>query len=130
MTRPARQRAEIRGRRAEWLAALFLRLKGYRILAERHRNRAGEIDIIARRGGTIAFVEVKARDDLAAALEAVTPSARRRISRAAQLWLASHPELAHIPLRYDIVVLQPGRLPLHRRDAWRIEDIATRGEYW
>ena len=67
----ARKRAESRGRRAEWIAVWWLRLFGYRVLARRARQRVGEIDIVARRGRTLAFVEVKARPDRAQAAEAV-----------------------------------------------------------
>ncbi len=70
--------AHLYGLRAETLAALFLRAKLYRILAQRYRVQGGEIDIIAQRGDTIAFVEVKARADLDAAMISITPQTRRR----------------------------------------------------
>ncbi|MEL7453164.1 MAG: YraN family protein, partial [Pseudomonadota bacterium] len=89
-----RQAAERRGRRGETLAALALQLKGYAILARRVRTPSGEIDLIARRGNLVAFVEVKARPDLMAALEAVTPRAQARICRTAELWMARRTELA------------------------------------
>lgn len=108
-----RRQAEARGRRAETLAAWFLRLKGYRVLARRYRTSAGEIDLIVRRGRTVAFVEVKQRPDDVAALEAVTPMARQRIARAAALWVSRHPPAAGLDLRFDVVLACPGRIPRH-----------------
>ena len=108
-----------KGHRAEWLAAWALRLKGYRILAVRHRTRLGEIDLVARRGDTVAIVEVKARATLEAAMEAVTPAAQGRIARAADLWLARQRDHARLSLRFDIVAVLPRRWPVHIPDAWR-----------
>jgi putative endonuclease len=105
--------AEKRGRRAERAATWFLRLKGYRLLASRFKTPVGEIDLVMRRGRTIVFVEVKERPDEAAGLDAVTAKARRRIARAADYWLAGHPDAAGFDLRFDIVVASPGRLPRH-----------------
>ena len=87
------------GLMAEGVASLMLRLKGYRILARRFRTPLGEIDLVARRGRTVAFLEVKARADFATAAEAVTIYQQRRIINAAQLFLAQHPGLAP-PLPY------------------------------
>ncbi len=108
-----RQMAERRGRRAELAAVWLLRLKGYRILARRYRTPVGEVDLIAQRGRTIAFVEVKRRATLAEAAEAVTATGRRRIARAASLWLARHPAAAALTLRFDAVLLAPRRWPRH-----------------
>jgi len=111
--------AERRGRRAEVRAAWWLRLKGYRILATRYRTPMGEIDLIARRGGCIAFIEIKARATLEAGLEAVSPTARRRIARAAGAFLAQR-GLAGASARFDVIVMRPRHLPCHIRDAWRL----------
>ncbi len=108
-----RRAAEQRGRRAELAAVWLLRLKGYRIVARRYRPPVGEIDLIARRGGVIAFVEVKSRPTLAEAVEAVTPTGRQRIARAASLWLARNPAAAELTLRFDAVLLAPARWPRH-----------------
>lgn len=116
-----RQAAERRGRRAETLAAWLLRGKGYRILDRRFRVGAGEIDLVARRGRTIAFVEVKARASHAAAAEAVSPMQRRRIAAAAHAWLGRHPACAGCDLRFDAVLVAPRRPPRHVPDAWRPE---------
>lgn len=130
MSRPAaaspkavRQKAERRGMRAETWAAWLLRLKGYRILASRYKTPVGEIDLIARRGRTIAFVEVKQRASLVACLEAVGERQRHRIAKAATLYL-SHRSGAgesgsHLTARFDLIALAPGQLPRHLADAWR-----------
>ncbi|KAB0679693.1 YraN family protein [Aureimonas leprariae] len=118
--RLAKRRAGfLRGHRGEWLAAWALRMKGYRILAVRHRTKLGEIDLIARRGSTVAVVEVKARSTLAAAMDAVSPAAQRRICNAADLWLAKQRDAARLSLRFDLVAILPRRWPVHVPDAWR-----------
>ena len=131
MAEPARRRAESRGRWAEALCALALRLKGYRIVARRFRGPIGEIDIIARRGRTLAFIEVKARPSRAAALTALTPHQRRRVERAALAFLARNPKLfaphAGGLLRFDLMVVEWGRWPRHIRDAWQVDRPAGLG---
>jgi putative endonuclease len=114
-----RRAAERRGRRAEALAAWLLRAKGYRILERRFRAPGGEVDLVAGRGRTLAFVEVKARTSRAAAAESVTPQQRRRIAAAAAAWLGRHPAFAGHALRFDAVLVTPRRPPLHIADAWR-----------
>jgi putative endonuclease len=115
---PARRAAERHGHRAENRAALALRLKGYRILARRFRTPVGEIDIIARRGRTIVFVEVKARATRDAALLAVTPAGRSRIIRAARFWLGRQPGAAGFDLRFDVILVMPRRWPAHMQGAF------------
>ena len=114
----ARQAAYRLGLKAETLAAWWLRAKGYRILARRLKTPAGEIDLVARRGSTVAFVEVKARAGRDQAIEAVTPQTQRRIVRAAEMWLSRRPDHAALTLRFDIVAIVPGRLPLHLANAF------------
>lgn len=114
-----RRRAWARGFAAEGLATWVLRLKGYRILARRLRTPVGEIDIVARRAHLVAFVEVKARADYSQAVYSVTEYQQRRIERAAQFFLATHPALAGLDQRFDVMVVTPGRLPTHLADAWR-----------
>lgn len=113
-----RRRFFLKGHRAERFAALALRLKGYRILAVRHRTPLGEIDLIAKRGQLVAFVEVKARPTLIAAVDAVGPTAQRRIAAAADLWLARKKDAAHLSQRFDIVAVLPYRWPVHLPGAW------------
>jgi putative endonuclease len=101
------------GFRAEWIAVLALRLKFYRILAVRFLAKGGEIDIIAQRGTTIVFAEVKRRPDLLAAMTAIDPAKQKRMSRAARSWLAAHPWAARLTLRGDAIYVVPWRWPRH-----------------
>src|SRR5215472_11652047 len=78
----------------------------------------GEIDIVARRRGVLVFVEVKARASMDAALEAVTERTRQRIAAAAELWLARHPQHANGGIRFDVIVVTPGRMPRHIANAF------------
>jgi putative endonuclease len=122
MSRESRRLAWARGRRAESLAACWLRLKGYRILGRNFRVPVGEIDLIARRGRVCALVEVKSRADLLSAGEAVDRRQRVRIARAATVLLRRRPDLRSLALRFDVVLFAPGRLPRHLPDAWRLDD--------
>ncbi|MEZ5787442.1 MAG: YraN family protein [Xanthobacteraceae bacterium] len=115
---PKRQAALRFGISAESRAALLLLAKGYRILARRYKTPVGEIDIVARRGGTLVFVEVKARDSFDAAAEAVTPRQQARIIDAAQYWLAAYAKAAECPMRFDAVLVVPGKLPRHLKSAF------------
>lgn len=121
----ARVAAVRRGRRGETLALWWLRLKGYRLVARNFTfgrgSGAGELDLVMRRGRLLAFVEVKSRPTLAAAAVALTPAQRRRIERAAAAFVARRPDCAACALRFDLVLLAPGRLPRHLPDAWRPE---------
>ena len=121
--RPSRTRsregAYRHGHVAETLAALLLLAKGFRLLARRYRTPLGEIDLIARRGRLVVFVEVKARPTRRDALESVGPTAERRIIDAADMWLAKHPDAAGLDLRYDLILVTPWRLPQHVADAFR-----------
>jgi putative endonuclease len=116
-----RREAHIYGLRAESIAALLLRLKGYTILAQRFVVSGGEIDLVARRGGSIAFVKVKARANLEVAAIAISATKRRRIARAARVWLMRNPWAAGLTLRGDAVFVARGRLPRHEPDAYRLE---------
>lgn len=118
----ARRGAWRRGWRAESAAALALRLKGYRILARRFRGPGGEIDLVARRGDTLAIVEVKTRADPDAALTAVTPRQRARVERAARAVLATLPDAtwaATATVRFDVIIVYPWHWPRHLPDAWQ-----------
>jgi putative endonuclease len=108
-----RRARDKRGRRAEWLAAMALRLRGYRILAKREKGPLGEIDLIAVRGRRLVFVEVKQRASQEAAEAAITPAQRARIRRAADIWLARNPEFQSHDLGFDIVFLVARQWPRH-----------------
>ena len=110
-------KARLTGRRQEIVAALILMLKGYRILGFRLKTPEGEIDLLAQRGDILAVVEVKSRATLEAALEAVGPTQRARLKRAAKA-IASRRALRP-NVRLDLVALAPGAWPRHIPDAWR-----------
>ena len=107
-----RQRAERGGRRAERAAAWWLRLHGWHILAMRARTPVGEVDLIARRGRVLAFIEVKARATQAGAELALDAYRLRRVVAAAE---ALAPRFARPgdDLRIDALFLTPWRLPRH-----------------
>ena len=107
-----------RGHRGEALAALWLQLKLYRIRDWRYKTPLGEIDLVAEKGRTVVFVEVKQR--AANADEALTYAAinRERIARAAQLWLVRNPDAAGRDFRFDVILLAPGRWPRHLINAF------------
>jgi putative endonuclease len=107
-----RRRAEQGGRRAETIAAWWLRLKGYAILAQRVRTPRGEVDLVARRGRTVVFVEVKARATASDAALALDDYRLRRVAAAAEA-LAPRFSRPGDDLRIDAVIIVPGRLPLH-----------------
>jgi putative endonuclease len=110
---PERQAAFSRGISAESVAAAWLIGKGYRILARRFRCAAGEIDIVAGRRHTVIFVEVKARASFDEAAEAVSVRQRARIAMAAEIWLANNPKIKFQDLRFDAILIVPGKLPRH-----------------
>ena len=113
MATNARRRAEIRGRRGEWLATWTLRLKGYRIVGLRFKTKTGEVDIIARKQNLIVMVEVKARATLLEAMDAITPTAMRRIENAGDIWLAKQDDFAKLSVRYDMIAILPRQWPKH-----------------
>jgi len=117
-----RRRAERRGRFAERLCRWHLRLRGWRVLACDWRCPVGEIDILARRRGILAVIEVKSRANYADAAAAILPHQRRRIMRAAEAFLSLRPELARFDLRFDVMIVEPRRLPRHLPGAWRSDD--------
>jgi len=120
-SKESRQAAWRRGQQGEFLAILSLTLRGYSILARGLKNPLGEIDIVARRGRMLAFVEVKARESFDHAAKALLARQRRRIARAAESFLANRPELSRCQPRFDVILVAPWRWPRHIIDAWRVE---------
>lgn len=108
-------RSHREGHGAEWVAAGWLMLKGYQILAFRLKGRGGEIDILARRGRTLAVVEVKRRRTIETAILALGPEQHRRLAVAGAAVARSRPSLQGLNLRIDMVALAPGRFPRHLR---------------
>ena len=97
---------------AERRAALHYRLRGYRILATNAWAGGNEVDVVARRGRTVVFCEVKERrrDDYGAPEEFVHAEKQRRVRRAAETWLAGRPDLSELEVRFDVVAVAAGRL--------------------
>jgi putative endonuclease len=109
--------AEKRGRRGEAIAAWFLRLHGWRIVAERVKTPRGEVDLIARRGRTVAFIEVKARrkdKDLALAIDGYR---LRRVAAAAEILLPKYAKGTE-NMQIDVILVAPWRWPHHLRNVW------------
>jgi putative endonuclease len=113
-----RRVSEARGRRAEVVAELLLRLKGYTIVDRRFKTRVGEVDLIARRGNRIAFVEVKYRADLSQGWDALTDDLCRRVTAAGDVWLQRFDRAGRLQPAYDLVLLAPWSWPRHIRDAF------------
>ncbi len=115
-----RQKAHQWGIRAENRVVWFLRFKGYGILERRFRSPVGEVDIIALKGKTIVFIEVKARkNDLK---DIITHSQQKRIIRAATLFVSRNKKYATLSMRFDVVFVQPRALPTHVKNVWLWEN--------
>lgn len=119
-----REQARARGTAAEWFAAIWLQLKGYRILARQFRANGGELDVVAltprwKSPCTIVFVEVRTRGTLEEAIASVGSIKRGRVERAASQFCARSPSLRRLPRRFDLVVLAQTGWPRHITDAWR-----------
>lgn len=110
------------GQRGEAAARDFLQRQGYRIIAERYRWRGGEIDLIARDGNTLVFIEVKSRSSHSHGLpeEAVTPQKQRKLILTAKRYLSEYP--SNLEMRFDVVALSQGQLRLYR-DAFRLDEF-------
>jgi putative endonuclease len=101
-----------RGERAERRAAWWYRLRGYRILARNAWLGGHELDIVVRRGRRLVFCEVKAKagERFGDPLEMVDGEKRRRLRRAAETWLARHPEAAGLQVSFEVMAVRDGRL--------------------
>jgi len=119
--RPERVAAHFTGLSAESRAAAYLVAKGYRIAARRFRSPVGEVDIVARRRGVLVFVEVKARNNLDDAALSLLPRQQQRIAAAAGAWLAAHPEDGESNIRFDAILVAPGKIPRHIPAAFETE---------
>ncbi len=112
------------GRKAEEMAAAYLEHRGWKVLARNYRCRYGELDIVARRGGLLSFVEVRYRRDgaLASPLESLDHRKLLRIRRSAECYLAHHPGLRLLERRMDVILLEG---PSGKPDEWRIEHVPS-----
>lgn len=117
---PDRVKRYTKGLWAERWAALYLMCKGYRILASRYKTPLGEIDLVARKGNALIFIEVKARSHRTVGLEAVSSQSWERIARAAAHFHARYAGAGQCTgWRYDLVVVTKWRLPYHQPDTYR-----------
>ena len=107
------RKSEFRGYLGEFLAIILLILKGYRILKHRYKLRGGEIDIIAKRGNKIAFVEVKTRKSEEKCQIAITPQQLYRIRKASQMFLKCNPKYFNCDFSYDVIFVADWHLPKH-----------------
>ncbi|MGY4397009.1 putative endonuclease [Sphingomonas sp. UYAg733] len=116
-TPETRRKAEAAGRRGERLAAWWLRLKGWRILDRRVRTPAGEVDIVAKRGNLIAFVEVKMRATAAELDFAIDEHRLARVAAAAEVLMPRYAGPGD-DIRVDVILIAPGTRPRHIENAW------------
>ena len=114
-----KKRAQRYGRWAEGLVRLYLMVRGHRILTVNYKTKVGEVDLIARRGNVISFVEVKARPTKASAAEAVTSRQQYRIQRAAEHFSNHQPHLQACDMRFDVALVTGTFSVDFLRDAWR-----------
>jgi putative endonuclease len=105
------------GKWSEHLAAFYLIAKGHRILARRLKTPAGEIDLIALKGRRVAFVEVKRRMTLGECEASITHQLRRRVRRAADLWMARNARFQGYDVGFDLIFIRPRSWPVHLKDA-------------
>jgi len=107
-----------KGLLAEFKAKSFLRYQGFKILTERFKTPVGEIDLIAKKGNLVVFVEVKLRKTAEAAAEAIHAKNQLRVRSAAELYLQQYPEYNQCEMRFDALVMAPGAWPQHIPDAF------------
>jgi len=113
-----RRRIWASGLRAEYIAAIYLWLKGYRIIARRFKTPVGEVDLIVLKGSALVFVEVKLRKTFGDALESINAKSRRRITKAAQYFIMHNPQYAEFGMRFDVIALGRGFSLRHLDNAW------------
>jgi len=104
------------GHAGEWLASVYMQLKGYRIMARRLKTPVGEIDLLFRRKDLLVVAEVKAHSAYTA--EVLTAHQRERLVRAAKWLLSGRPELATCSLRFDLIIVTPPLRIRHIENAW------------
>lgn len=120
-----RSRAERAGRWGEVVAALALQVKGYVVLERRVKTPRGEIDLIARKGQVLAFVEVKMRRAQTDPARLLTSSQMQRIVNSATAWASARSWTRGYQWRYDLIMVSPWRWPTHILDAWRPQNDPT-----
>lgn len=119
--RPGKRTSHAKGKLAETSAELLVRGMGYSILERRFKTSAGEIDLVARRGSRVAFIEVKRRATIDDAADSVTPRLRKRVRQAAELWLQDHEDDLTLDPAFDVVLMAPRQWPVYMSDAFPFE---------
>lgn len=104
---------------AEFIAALYLRAKGYKIIEQRYKTKVGEIDILAQRKNALVAVEVKARKSHDAAVLSVTPKAKGRIERALLLFVSHNARYTDFDFRFDVITIKMPFFIRHIDNAWQ-----------
>lgn len=107
---------------AERLAAIWLFIKGYRILKMRYKTKVGEVDIIAKRGDVIVFIEVKAHTTKDNGVNAISAVSKGRIFRAGQFFIAKNPKWSGMNVRFDAMIVHHLFLITHLSNAWTEND--------
>lgn len=118
MSKTKKQQAYQWGHWAEIFSMIALWLKGYRILKRRFKTKYGEIDLVAKRGSLLVFVEVKARQDFEKGACAIHSKNRRRVEKASQFFIQTHTRLQNCEIRYDAMIVSPFSYPKHIKRAW------------
>lgn len=118
MTERATPTGYKKGLWAELRAAAYLRLRGYKLRARRYKTPLGEIDLVVERGQTLVFVEIKLRTTLDDAAEAIHLRNQKRVRAAAELYLQQYPQYNNHDMRFDALILTPGRDIAHLEAAW------------
>ena len=100
------------------LAICLLTVKFYRVIERRYKTKAGEIDIIAIRGKTLVFIEVKRRNNRSELFESITPKQKHRIYNAAEIFIGKNPIYSNHKKRFDAILIQTESFPVHIKNAW------------
>ena len=107
-----------RGIRREILAGLYLTLTGWRVLAWRWKCPLGEIDLVAKKGKVITFIEVKARQNEQSALDSITAHQWRRVLNAADIFMSQQRQYADCSWRFDAIIIVPRKWPKRFKNMW------------
>ena len=103
---------------AEIVAATYLRMCLYSVIYKRYKTKVGEIDLIAKRGKSLVFVEVKARKNKNTTHTALTKHQQNRITRTAELFIAKNPKYSQSNIRFDLILICPSFYIKHIKNAW------------
>jgi putative endonuclease len=103
---------------SEIIAIIFLKLKFYKILRRRYRNKLGEIDIIAKKNDFLIAIEVKARKNILLIDEVLSNKQMNRIKRSMNIFYSNKKYYGKLSIRYDLIIIQPYKFPIHLKNFW------------